>query len=634
MVKRVAFFLCQLLLIFVSGSRYVYRDYNAMVRTMKEIAQLYPELVEVNTVEEEYGLTSSLQCGKTPCYHWYLRLFNRRIHGNVSAVPQMFLSGELHGDERVGPTAVIEYAIFLLQNRAYYDSTYRKASLRERVHFAESTFHPHYASILDSRDIFIMPMTNAWGYYFKQRTERGIDVNRDFPFDYTSPPYNCFQSESSRAVQELYYHNMFMATITFHGGMQSITYEWGDGYNKQLRAKSPDHFAMKSVSELLNQFSNHAYLVGATNDVVYPVRGGMEEWGYAGSWFNTTNAVATVPSTCRTYPVRMTQLSNRCMTLLVEATNVKTPREATLGDREQLFARGDKTPVNTLLRQCLLLSDVLRPSGSRPEVVNGSEGDDGNDYGNLSNSGYSSQSNNDNNYLSNNDNSSQSNNDNSSQSNNENNQPSNNYNIIHWNVDGCFHVDWTELRIYPFHPSLARLLEVKETRELKDDEYTLLAQLVEKETPRFVSARQTASRRETTSLNPVDAVNQLSFNTTVPQMKGESLLFSVSSVDVFFQDVLPERNPKVPPQSLFVWSRNSSWRGERNDGTRRLWGRSLVFSVPVKYGEEEDPPESRGIEVVALSYWEDGKEDIAVRTIRHCLGVLVGSVLILLYYVC
>lgn len=29
MVKRVAFFLCQLL-IFVSGSRYVYRDYNAV----------------------------------------------------------------------------------------------------------------------------------------------------------------------------------------------------------------------------------------------------------------------------------------------------------------------------------------------------------------------------------------------------------------------------------------------------------------------------------------------------------------------------------------------------------------------------------------------------------------------------
>ena len=133
------------------------------------------------------------------------------------------------------------------------------------------------------------------------------------------------------------------------------------------------------------------------------------------------------------------------MTLLVEATNVKTPREATLGDREQLFARGDKTPVNTLLRQCLLLSDVLRPSGSRPEVVNGSEGDDGvnrvdsgelgNDYGNLSNSGYSNLSNNDN----------------SSQSNNHNNQPSNNYNIIHWNVDGCFHVDWTEVGMKRFY---------------------------------------------------------------------------------------------------------------------------------------------------------------------------------------
>ena len=276
-----------------------------------------------------------------------------------------------------------------------------------------------------------MPMTNAWGYYFNQydpvsihsqrRTERGIDVNRDFPFDYTSPPYNCFQSESSRAVQELYYHNLFMATITFHGGMQSITYEWGDGYNKQLRAKSPDHFAMKSVSELLNQFSNHAYLVGATNDIVYPVRGGMEEWGYAGSWFNATNALATVPSTCRTYPVRMTQVSNRCMTLLVEATTIKTPREATLGDREQLFAAGDKTPVNTLLRQCLLLSDVLRPSGSRPEVIGSGDVDHaGNDEAIQMNNDHTTH------------------------------QPTTS--LIHWNVDGCFHVDWTEVRMKrPFH---------------------------------------------------------------------------------------------------------------------------------------------------------------------------------------
>ena len=149
---------------------------------------MYPDLVELNTVEETYGLTSSLQCGscfiwshspqEMPCYHWYLRLFNHRIHGNVSDIPQMFLSGELHGDERVGPTAVIEYAIFLLQNRAYYDSSYRlfhycfsqegKSGLRERVHFSKASFHPHYASILDSRHIFLMPMTNAWGYYFNQ----------------------------------------------------------------------------------------------------------------------------------------------------------------------------------------------------------------------------------------------------------------------------------------------------------------------------------------------------------------------------------------------------------------------------------------------------------------------------------
>ena len=55
--------------------------------------------------------------------------------------------------------------------------------------------------------------------------------------------------------------------------------------------------------------------------------------------------------------------------------------------------------------------------------------------------------------------------------------------------------------------------------------------------------------------------------------------------------------------------------------------------MPVKFGKEESLPESRGTEVVALSRSVDGKEGIAVITIRHCLGVLIGSVLILFFYV-
>ena len=86
------------------------------------------------------------------------------------------------------------------------------------------------------------------------RKESMIDVNRDFPFDFIQPPYLCLQSETSRALQILYNHNIFVATITFHAGMQSISYEWGDFYNQRRHAFAPDHYAMKEVADAMDRF--------------------------------------------------------------------------------------------------------------------------------------------------------------------------------------------------------------------------------------------------------------------------------------------------------------------------------------------------------------------------------------------
>lgn len=86
------------------------------------------------------------------------------------------------------------------------------------------------------------------------RMETFIDVNRDFPFDLMQQPYLCLQSETARALQILYNHNIFVATITFHAGMQSISYEWGDFYNKKKNAFAPDHYAMKEVADAIESF--------------------------------------------------------------------------------------------------------------------------------------------------------------------------------------------------------------------------------------------------------------------------------------------------------------------------------------------------------------------------------------------
>ena len=160
-----------------------------------------------------------------------------------------------------------------------------------------------------------------------------------------------------------------MAAITFHGGMRSITYEWGDTFNNRLHSTAPDHFAMKSIAEKMNVYSGKSYLVGTSSDVVYAVRGGMEEWGYAGTWFNKENAVTTVPSVCgEKHEVKMSNVSNRCVTFLVEATTIKTPSEQTLGQDGTLFHVKDTSPINTLIRQCLVVSEILRPYATLPEV--------------------------------------------------------------------------------------------------------------------------------------------------------------------------------------------------------------------------------------------------------------------------
>ena len=169
----------------------------------------------------------------------------------------------------------------MCQNKAFFDDSFRifihsfTHSLtysfieKNATNFFEPipsvNFDPHLSFLVDSREIIIMPMTNAYGYYKKtysllqmtfiySRTEAGIDVNRDFPFDLLNPPFKCFMSETSQAIQVLFNHNMIVSTITFHGGMQSISYEWGDFYNRDKKAKAPDMYAMKDIAESMGKY--------------------------------------------------------------------------------------------------------------------------------------------------------------------------------------------------------------------------------------------------------------------------------------------------------------------------------------------------------------------------------------------
>jgi len=182
----------------------------------------------------------------------------------------MFFSGNLHGDEWVGPVTLLNLVEMLVA-----------CSSDPKSH----DFNPWVARLVNTRALVFLVVTNPQGYYNNERNEggkAGIDPNRDFAY----ATGNCLRSNTAKAVNAVWKEHIFQLGVTFHGGMESITYEWGSP-GQQTESVSPDDVSQQALSLLLRDVSGslfgHDYTVGRTNDVVYPVEGGMEDWAYAGA---------------------------------------------------------------------------------------------------------------------------------------------------------------------------------------------------------------------------------------------------------------------------------------------------------------------------------------------------------------
>ena len=282
--------------------------------------------------------------------------------------------------------------------------------------------------------------------------------------------------------------------------------------------------------------------MGSSNDVVYPVHGGMEEWGYAASWFNQHNPVHTVPAACdHNQSVVVTPTSHRCLTFLVETTDIKTPVQKLLGDSARLFAtpvpkEGQYVPI--VMRQALALMEAVRPYS----VITASS-------------------------------------------------TANHTLSVRWLVGGCFEVDDTRIVAIPATLEIEAIMDETYARgDLRDEEYALLLSAVRSplhsSSQTGVSPLHSSSQTGVSPLqNPLPSVdlsddrNRLYFNATLPLPSGSFLVVAVSGVDAYMDRVKENVNPNVPPQSLFVsLRRNAAWRSEE----RVLRGRELVLSRPIR----------------------------------------------------
>jgi hypothetical protein len=307
-------------------------SYAEVVQRLHALQQRAPQLVELWNAQDRYAIASPGECGDQACKHWFVSITNRTgASGSPNAPaplsdapplpqrPQIFLSGNLHGDETVGPMTLLLLLEDLVAARLRGDN-------------------PWFNQLVDTRLIVAIPITNPKGFVDGRRDENGLDPNRDFPYDISDPAL-CMRSTTARAVNEVWRAHLFTLAITFHGGMQSISYEWGAPNHAAADSRSPDDVSQRSVGLIMREaagaFLGSKYPVDRTNKLVYPVEGGMEDWAYAASWEPDPAAVRPCePQTYGGYPREKTVYNRavlRALNMLVETADAKHPADSALG---------------------------------------------------------------------------------------------------------------------------------------------------------------------------------------------------------------------------------------------------------------------------------------------------------------
>ena len=266
----------------------------------------------------------------------------------------------------------------------------------------------------------------------------------------------------------------------------------------------------------------------------------MEEWGYAGSWFNRLNKVKTVPRICsNNVTVTVTDYSNRCLVFLIETEYAKIPQAKVLGNNQNVFSTEQKSRDSlflVLMRQMTVLLDVLRPYSFILD--------------------FSSQN-------------------------------------VSWIVGGCFEVDESFAMVFRYEDEFSPFLQNSVVHsDLTDSEYLLLTQLLRIKTPILITPIQKGisplRRVPLTSYNPGIPENQLSFSCSLhlnESLSGERVVVVVQSlVDRFMEKQPPHSNPPVVPQSLYVSMRTKiDWVMRDEISGRELRSRRYILSRPVDY---------------------------------------------------
>lgn len=251
--------------------------------------------------------------------------------------PQVVISGEIHGDERIGVSSVLFASKLLIwSSQCVIESITESCNqLNDRKISLEMR---NWLAFLNSRrETYIIPAANCMGYILHKRKDGNIDANRDF--SYQRHDTNCMQSNTAKIFYYLMNNLASQIVVTFHGGMVALGYEWGSLNHKKPHDKSPDHASHASIGKIMEIFagptttsttSNSFYHAEPINSNIYSVAGGMEDWIYAAGWDKSGL------KKCKNLK-EINIGEPRSLVFLVETANAKHPSDISLGNELDPF---------------------------------------------------------------------------------------------------------------------------------------------------------------------------------------------------------------------------------------------------------------------------------------------------------
>ena len=127
-------------------------SYRKLINRMRSVCDLNARICRLSTIDSIYGLGTQGLCGADACQQHVMR-----IGCGAPSLPHVFVSGALHGDERLGPIATVEFGALLMRQ-------YGRSRWSTRM--------------VNTRCIVLFPIANARGYYMREREDNGVDPNR------------------------------------------------------------------------------------------------------------------------------------------------------------------------------------------------------------------------------------------------------------------------------------------------------------------------------------------------------------------------------------------------------------------------------------------------------------------------